>query len=159
MTLIWETKKVKIRDLKDYPINPRKITKKKFDDLKRSLNEDGYHKRIMVDIDNVMVGGHQKKKALLSLGLKESDEIEVLYPNRKLTQIEMDRINIRDNLSFGSFDFDILSANHDLDFLVEEVGMEESALVGLEEIYDDRTPKEKKEREPRDECDCDCCKH
>lgn len=109
MTAInWSSTKLKISDLKDYDNNPRKISKDEFGNLVRSLKEDGYHSRLLVNLDNTIIGGHQRKKALLKAGFSANDEIEVLIPDRLLVDDDFDRINIRDNLPFGSFDFDML---------------------------------------------------
>ena len=109
----WNVKILTINDLKEYEHNPRKISDKEFSKLVKSLQEDGYHQRILVNTDNVIIGGHQRKKALIKAGLSLSDTLEVLMPDRLLTVEELDRINIRDNLSFGEYDFDILRERFD----------------------------------------------
>ena len=128
--LNWTSKTIQISELKEYKHNPRKIGKKEFETLVSSIKEDGYHQRIIVNQDNVIIGGHQLKKALLEAGLKETDTVEVLIPDRKLTQEELDRINIRDNLSFGEYDFEILANRFDTDTLVD-FGMPGDMLVGF----------------------------
>jgi len=115
----WITAKRKISELKDYDRNPRKLGKEEFKKLVESLKEDGYHNRIAINLDNVILGGHQRKKALLAAGWKPDDEIEVLVPDKLLVGDEFDRINIRDNLPYGSFDFDILANNFDATQLIE----------------------------------------
>jgi site-specific DNA-methyltransferase (adenine-specific) len=157
MTIEWTTEYVTIKDLKEYPHNPRKITKKEFDKLVRSIKEDGYHQRIVVDTENVIIGGHQRKKALLAAGFKESDTIEVLMPNRPLLAEEFDRVNIRDNLPFGMFDFDILSSRFDLDKLAE-FGMDEDMIIGFDGGDKDDSATTTKDDE-ESECDCQCCRH
>ena len=128
--LNWTSKTIQISELKEYEHNPRRIGKKEFEKLVSSIKEDGYHQRIIVNQDNVIIGGHQRKKALLEAGLKESDTVEVLIPDRILTQKELDRINIRDNLSFGEYDFDILANRFDTETLVD-FGMSGDLLVGF----------------------------
>lgn len=115
----WSLVKKRISDLKDYDKNPRSMKKKAFDHLVRSIQEDGYHHRILADTDGTIIGGHSRKKALKKAGYSDSDEIEVLVPNRKLTAEEFDRINIRDNLGYGDFDFDILSQNFEASTLID----------------------------------------
>jgi len=122
--LSWTSKTIPISELKEYEYNPRKISDTEFKKLVTSIKEDGYHQRIVVNADNTIIGGHQRKKALLEAGLKESDIVEVLILDRKLTQQELDRINIRDNLSFGEYDFDILGNRFDIDTLID-IGMPE----------------------------------
>lgn len=128
--LNWTSKTIQISELKEYEHNPRRIGKKEFEKLVSSIKEDGYHQRIIVNQDNVIIGGHQRKKALLEAGLKESDTVEVLIPDRKLTQEELDRINIRDNLSFGEYDFEILANRFDVETLVD-FGLPGDMLVGF----------------------------
>ncbi|MEM6339340.1 MAG: DNA methyltransferase [Pseudomonadota bacterium] len=128
--LNWTSKTIQISELKEYEHNPRRIGKKEFEKLVSSIKQDGYHQRIIVNHDNIIIGGHQRKKALLEAGLKESDTVEVLIPDRKLTQEELDRINIRDNLSFGEYDFEILANRFDAETLVD-FGMSGDMLVGF----------------------------
>lgn len=126
--LIWKEERRLLSDLKPYENNPRKISKKAFADLVESIKQDGYHNRLKVNTDNTVSCGNQRLKALKSLKYKE---IEVLVPDRKLTEEEFKRIVIKDNLHAGEFDFDML-ANH---FEVEELldwGMPEEWL-GVEE--------------------------
>lgn len=126
----WQTKSVPICQLQDYEHNPRRISKKEFEKLVRHLKEDGYHQRIIVNSDYTILGGHQRKKALLCAGFKESDEIEVLIPNRMLSPDELDRINIRDNLAFGEYDFDVLANRFEIDELLD-IGIPEDWLNSL----------------------------
>jgi site-specific DNA-methyltransferase (adenine-specific) len=126
----WKTKLVKIQDLKDYPHNPRKIEKKELDKLTQHIQQDGYHQRLLVNEDLTIIGGHQRKKALLKAGMSANDEVEVLVSSRSLSQEELDRLNIRDNLPFGEYDFDILSNRFDASTLLE-FGMPEEWLKGF----------------------------
>lgn len=130
--LNWKSKVIQISELKEYEHNPRRIGQKEFEKLVISIKEDGYHQRIIVNQDNVIIGGHQRKKALLEAGLKETDTVEVLIPDRKLTQEELDRINIRDNLSFGEYDFDILANRFNVETLVD-FGLPRDMLVGFDD--------------------------
>ena len=117
--ITWYTDKVLIRDLKDYLNNPRRMSKADFERLVRDLQQDGYHNRILVNQDNTIIGGHSRKKAMLKAGFKNSDIIEVLKPSRQLTEDEFKRINVKDNLPFGEFDFDILGNHFDVDNLID----------------------------------------
>ena len=128
--LKWQSKTVKISDLKEYEHNPRKITDKLLEKLATHIKEDGYHQRIIVDNDHTIIGGHQRKKALYMAGYDNDTEIEVLMPNRKLSAEEVDRLNIRDNLSFGDYDFDILTDRFDMEDLVS-FGMDQDLLTPI----------------------------
>ena len=97
------------------------------------MKEDGYHQRIIVNHDLTIIGGHQRKKALLKAGFAKDGELEVLAPDRELTPQELDRINIRDNLAYGEYDFDILANRFDVQTLLD-FGMPED---WLKELADD----------------------
>jgi DNA modification methylase len=139
----WHTANIKLSQLKEYPDNPRKISKEMLEKLVAHIREDGYHQRIIVDNDYTIIGGHQRKKALYIAGYDDDTEIEVLIPNKKLTPKEIDRLNIRDNLAFGEYDFEVLTERFDIDELVS-FGMDEEMLAPifdktiLEEIEEDK---------------------
>ena len=128
----WKNASVNIAELKDYQFNPRKIADKEIEKLTSHIKEDGYHQRIIVNSDYTIIGGHQRKKALLAAGYKKNDVIDVLISDRLLSAEELDRINIRDNLPFGEYDFDILSDRFDKDTLLD-FGMSDNLLVGFGE--------------------------
>jgi site-specific DNA-methyltransferase (adenine-specific) len=107
-TIQWKSETRKLKELKDYNNNPRKMNKDRFDKLVESIKSDGYHQRLLINIDGTIIGGHARKKALLKSGYTDDSEIEVLVPNRLLEGADFDRVNIRDNLQYGDFDFDML---------------------------------------------------
>lgn len=116
----WIEAEVKIKDLKEYNKNPRRITKEQLQKLVNSLQEDGYHQRLIIDYDNTIIGGHARKKALKASGFKDDDVIKVLKPERKLDQEEFNRLNIRDNGAFGSWHMDSLAnLGYDFENLIE----------------------------------------
>jgi len=129
-TITWEEASIKLSQLKEYPNNPRKITKEMLDKLASHIKEDGYHQRIIVDNDYTIIGGHQRKKALYMAGYDDETEIEVLMSSRKLTPAEIDRLNIRDNLAFGEYDFEVLTERFDLNELLS-FGMDKDMLAPI----------------------------
>ncbi len=128
--LKWQAVNIRLSQLKEYSDNPRKITTELLEKLASHISEDGYHQRIIVDSDYTIIGGHQRKKALYMAGYDDDNEIEVLMPNRKLSAQEVDRLNIRDNLSFGEYDFDILTERFDMEDLVS-FGMDKDLLTPI----------------------------
>lgn len=142
MPIVWTVAKRKIADLEDYRNNPRKISKDDFNRLVTSIKDDGYHQRLLVNLDGVIIGGHSRKKALLKAGYNVNDEIEVLIPDHLLEGDEFDRVNIRDNLHFGAYDFDMLGNLFDPQQLVDW-GMPEAWLIGEKPEGQERKPVEK----------------
>lgn len=145
--IVWTEAKRKLSDLKDYENNPRKIGKDEFNNLVGSLQQDGYHTRMKVNTDGTIIGGHARKKALLKAGYTLNDEVEVLVPDRLLEGDDFDRINIRDNLLYGAFDFDMLGNLFEPQQLIDW-GMA-PALLG-QSHFDLNEPEEKiKETKPK----------
>lgn len=108
-----------LKALKDYDRNPRRINKDQFDNLVKSIKEDGYHQRLVVNTDGTIIGGHQRKKALIAAGVNAGSKVKVLLPDRLLHENEFKRINIRDNAPYGEFDMDILASDFDIEELLE----------------------------------------
>ena len=106
--------KIEISKLKPATYNPRQITTKQYNDLKKSIERFGLVDPIIVNKDNTVIGGHQRLKIIKSLGEKTIGCI-VLNLNKEQER----ELNIRLNKNSGEFDFDILSSEFDIDELVD----------------------------------------
>jgi len=115
--LQWQTKKVKVKDLVQLDINPRKITEDKKQKLVESLEKFNLVEIPAVNTDLQIIGGNQRVTALLLVGRGE-EEIDVRFPNRKLTNKEVKEYAIISNTHAGEFDFEML----DLEFSDIELG-------------------------------------
>jgi ParB-like chromosome segregation protein Spo0J len=122
MEITWTEQKRKLKDLSVYERNPRRISKIAFEKLKESLRLSGYNSRLLINLDNTVVSGHQRIRALKELGVSE---IDVLVPNRLLTPKEFERVLITSNISAGEFDMDLLANEFDADELIDW-GMDET---------------------------------
>lgn len=126
--LEWTTKKVRVKDLVKLEINPRKITEQKKAKLVESLEKFNLVEIPAVNTDLEVIGGNQRVTALMLVG-RGDEEIDVRFPNRKLTKKEVKEYAIISNTHAGEFDFDILEAEFsDIDFA--EIGFD---INGLEE--------------------------
>lgn len=75
--LFMQIKKVPTKDLISPEWNPRQITDEELEKLKTSLEEFGYIEPIIVnDVNNHVVGGNQRLRALIALGY---DEVDCVY--------------------------------------------------------------------------------
>jgi len=118
MNFDWHNEKRRIKDLVPYVANPRQITEKQAKDLKASLERFGVADPIIINTDNTIIGGHQRKKILESLmGIDPDYEIDVRVPDRKLSIDEMRELNVRLNKNMGEWNFDTLANNFELDDL------------------------------------------
>lgn len=116
MEIIWAEKTVPLKSLKPYERNPRRITKEAFDRLKNRISRLGYHQRIICQPDGGVIGGHVRLRALKELGHKD---VKVLIPNRALSDEEFREALISDNGQFGEWDMDMLSADFEIEELIE----------------------------------------
>ena len=126
--LQWVTKKVKVKDLVKLDFNPRKITAVKQKKLLESLNKFNLVEIPAINTDYKIIGGNQRITALLLAG-RGDEEIDVRFPNRKLTEIEVKEYSIISNTHAGEFDFEVL----DLEFSeidLPELGFD---ILGLDE--------------------------
>lgn len=120
---------LKVNELKLLEKNPRKITKSQLEKLSKSLEEDPeYLKKrpVLVNkIDNTyhVYAGNQRVRAAKKLKWKTIP----CSIDENLDEKTKKKRTIKDNQSFGEFDYDILANEWDYDLLLES-GMTESQI-------------------------------
>lgn len=95
-----------VSDLKSGFGNPRKISKKKKEELRESLEAFGDFGLILIDEENNLIAGNQRVAVLREM----NPDATVLC--KKLigyTESELKAINIKDNTHAGEWDLDVLS--------------------------------------------------
>jgi len=122
--LSWTTGVREVKDLLPWQENPRKISKVALDKLKEKITQNGFHSVIVIDTDNTILSGNQRKVALMELGI---NTVEVMIPSRKLSDAERRRIGIESNINDGEWDFEKLKS-FDLE-LLQFAGFDEKELV------------------------------
>lgn len=127
-SLVWHTEKRRVNDLLPYNANPRQISDKQLEDLKKSIKKFNLVELPAIDADNRIIAGHQRLKALQLLGRGE-EQIEVRVPNRKLTKDEFERYLITSNAVGGDWDFSKLKS-FDIGTLLD-IGFDESDLAHI----------------------------
>ena len=108
--------KVKISDVKTNPKNPRLIKDDKFKKLVKSIKEFPQMlelRPIVVDENNIVLGGNMRLKACIEVGLKEVFIVKA----EDLTEQQKDEFIVKDNVGFGEWDWDILANEWDTDKL------------------------------------------
>ncbi len=122
--LSWTTGVREVKDLLPWQENPRKISKVALDKLKKKIVQNGFHSVIVIDTDNTILSGNQRKTALIELGI---NTVDVMIPSRKLSDAERRRIGIESNINDGEWDFEKLKS-FDLE-LLQFAGFNEKELV------------------------------
>lgn len=112
------TELVDIKEVKNNPNNPRLIKDDKFKKLVQSIKDFPEMlniRPIVVNEDMVILGGNMRYKACLEAGLKEVPIIKV----DGLTQEKQREFIIKDNVSGGEWDWDMLANEWDNNELID----------------------------------------
>lgn len=123
-------KAVKLSEVKSNPNNPRVIKDQKFKKLVKSIKDFPKMMELrpmVINKDNIVLGGNMRLKALKDLGYKEIPG-EWIKRAEDLTEDEQRQFIIKDNIGFGEHDWEMLQAEWDLSEL-EEWGLD---IVGFD---------------------------
>ena len=99
--------KIEITKVKENPSNPRFIRDDKFDKLVQSIKSFPQMldlRPIVVNEDMVVLGGNMRLKACIAAGLTQVPIIKA----SELTEEQQKEFVIKDNSSFGEWDWDVL---------------------------------------------------
>lgn len=127
--------------------NPRLVNTAKFEKLKESIKNLPQMlelRPIVVDSNNIILGGNMRYKALVELGYKEIYIIQA----GNLTDEQKKEFIIKDNLNYGDWDYDILANawdSYDLEKWGLDVWINEDDIethIDTEEIEEKKDNKE-----------------
>tara|TARA_B110000285_G_scaffold41071_1_gene45110 strand:- start:4553 stop:5074 length:522 start_codon:yes stop_codon:yes gene_type:complete len=136
--------KVKISEVSNNPNNPRVLKDDKFKKLVNSIK--GFPQMleirpIVVNNEMIVLGGNMRLKACIEAGLKEVHIIKA----ENLTKKQQDEFIIKDNVSFGEWDWDSIANEWEseeleswgMDIWIPEVEEEPKELKDLSEELKD----------------------
>ena len=107
-----------INEIKPNPNNPRLIKDHKFKQLVKSIQDFPQMlelRPIVIDENNMVLGGNMRLKACIEAGLKDVPVKQA----KDLTHEQKNEFIIKDNVSFGEWDWDNLANNWNVDDVVE----------------------------------------
>ena len=130
--LQWHTETRVVSKLVPNSANPRTMSPKQVEDLKKSLKKFNLVEIPVVDKDDKVIAGHQRLMVLKLLG-RGDEKIEVRVPNRKLTKREYDQYLLASNRVHGDWDWEKLAENFDVDLLLAS-GFDDT---DMSHIFDD----------------------
>ena len=107
---------VDIKSVKPNPSNPRHIKDHKFTQLVKSIRhfpEMLQLRPIVVDADNIVLGGNMRLKACIEAGLKE---VPIIVAS-ELTDEQQKEFIIKDNVGFGEWDWEQLANEWEIEQL------------------------------------------
>lgn len=112
---------IKLTTIKSNPNNPRVIRDEKFKKLVKSIEEFPKMmalRPMVVNEDMVVLGGNMRLKALKDLGYKEVPN-DWVKSAKDLTEDEIRRFIIADNVGFGEHDWEMLANEWDVEELTD----------------------------------------
>lgn len=116
----------KLEELVEPSYNPRKISAKQKEDIKKSLQKFGFVQPLVVNINpdrlNIVIGGNQRRKIAMTMGIVEAPCIEV-----DLDEWKEKELNLRLNKNQAEFDMDLLKDFFDKPFLID-IGFSEKEI-------------------------------
>ncbi len=101
-----------VNDIRFNENNPRKIGKEKFKKLVKSIKkfpEMLNLRPIVINSQGVVIGGNMRLKACIEAGLKDVPVITA-----ELTEAQEQEFVIKDNLSYGAWDYEALAQNWEI---------------------------------------------
>jgi hypothetical protein len=145
-------KMIKLSSIKSNPDNPRVIKDDEFKKLCKSIREFPKMmelRPIILNETSMVMAGNMRLKALTDIGYKEIPN-EWVKKSTDLSKDEWNEFIIKDNISFGSWNFDLQSNQWDKD-KIEEWGVSNikdiSELKNGEEVILDNAIQLKPQRE------------
>jgi hypothetical protein len=135
---------MKINEIKINPNNPRLIKDGKFKKLVKSI--ESFPKMmelrpIIIDENNIILGGNMRYTALKQLGYKEIPDNWIKQAD-KLTDEEKKEFIVKDNVGFGDWDYDLLANQWD-EIKLEEWGMDLNFMENENNIQKENKDKKK----------------
>lgn len=126
---------IRVSSLKKNPKNPRQIKGEKLELLKKSVAS--FQKMMalrpmIVDENNIVLGGNMRLAAIKALGLKEIPDDWIKRVD-DLTEDEKAEFVIKDNNSFGKYDWDAIS-NEWTDYPLADWGLDVPGFEAVEEV-------------------------
>ena len=124
-----------VAELQSNPLNPRMIKSARFSKLVKSIKdfpEMLETRPIVVDENNMVLGGNMRLKACKQIGMKEVPVVVA----KDWTNDQKSQFIIKDNNSFGDWDVDVLANQFEKEFLLQ-MGMEEKQLGFFMEDFEE----------------------
>jgi hypothetical protein len=114
----WHLETRFIDDLRSHPKNARYLSKEAAKDLRRSIFKFGLIDKPIITYAGDIISGHQRVKICEEMGFKEV-ECWVIDGDEIFSERDIDELNIRMNKNAGSWDFDKLANEWDVNDLCD----------------------------------------
>lgn len=123
-----------VDELVEPDYNPRKITAKQKEDIRKSIERFGFVQPIVVNVNpdrkDIVIGGNQRLKIAKGMGIETVPCYEV-----NLNETDEKELNLRLNKNQAEFDIDMLRTYFDKQFLFD-VGFSEKEIGRIESEFE-----------------------
>lgn len=113
--LQWKVEEREINEIFENPKNPRTMSKKSAALLENSIERFGICEPIVLNSENLIIGGHQRKRILEKLGFSR---VLVMVPSRNINEEDAEDLALLLNKASGTWDFDMLANCWDIEKLL-----------------------------------------
>lgn len=143
----WHLETRKIKELLANPKNPRYIKKDMAQHLEGSIAKFGIIDKPIITKDNHIIGGHQRVTTLKKMKVKE---VECWVCDEELTEEDIEEIMIGMNLHQGSFNYDILANEWNIEKLFDYGFTTEQIFdASVKDILDEESLEENEEKQKK----------
>lgn len=132
--IVWRNDTRKLGQLVPWQHNPKRLTKKKAQGLKLSIEHFGFAVPFLISPDGDIYDGHQRRSVMSALADYGPDtEVDVRVASRPLTDDERRELVVRLKQNQADWDFDLLPSLYETSELLEwgfdagELGIDENA--------------------------------
>ncbi len=153
---IWTLHEVAIKDIKEHPKNSRYIKKEMIAHLEKSIDKHGLIDKPILNLDMVLIGGHQRVRLLKK---KKFKTVVVWMPDRLLSDQDVDEILIGNNLYKGDWDYEHMADNWDVLDLLEKGFTEEQLMGKFKEAEEILAGNNEKKTAAKKKKNCPNCGH
>jgi ParB-like chromosome segregation protein Spo0J len=114
--LHWQLELIPFSIMKVHFKNPRSLSIEQHQQIDASMDRFGLIEKPVLNKDLTIIGGHQRIGILKAKGI---ESCLCWVPERLLTEVEVDELNIRLNKNTGEWDWEILANEWDQDKLLD----------------------------------------
>lgn len=152
MKSVGESKTIKIESLQLWEKNPRSISEKDFERLKKQIKKLGQYKPLLINQDNIVLGGNMRLRALQDLGVTE------VWVNQVNTETEDQMVEyaLSDNDRAGEYDeLGLAELLNDSKIELDMYKVDLNPATNLDDLSTNTEPKEPKVKQVK----CPECGH
>jgi DNA modification methylase len=124
-SIIWTTRKIRLGNLIEWEKNPVTLTRREAEQIEKSIDK---FNMVIPLVANAplesgkcrLIDGHQRKMVMITLQRASPDiKVDVRIPSRRLTERECEELSIRLRRNTGTWDWDKLANEFNMDDLVD----------------------------------------